>query len=124
MSEDRARPRVLVVEDELMVAMGLELVLADAGYEVVGPLGRLDDALAAARVEEVDFALLDVNLRGAEVYPVADVLSGRGIPFTFLTGYGREALPARHAGGSILSKPFEASKLRATVAASVLAHPH
>lgn len=115
MTSPAAGKRVLVVEDELLVAMGLEMVLADAGCRVVGPIGRIDEALAAAVSEDVDLALLDVNLRGDPVYPVADALSARGIPFVFLTGYGRETLPAHYANGRMLSKPFEATALLAAV---------
>lgn len=117
MKQNFSGRRVLVIEDELMVAMGLEMVLADAGCEVVGPVGRFDKALVAAECEDVDFALLDVNLRGDSVFPVADILSLRGIPYAFLTGYGRETLPARHADRQILSKPFQASALLATIGA-------
>jgi CheY-like chemotaxis protein len=116
MTDAAAGKRVLVVEDELLVAMGLEMVLTDAGCHVVGPIGRLDEAMAAAATEEVDVALLDVNLRGHPVFPVADALAARGIPFVFLTGYGRETLPASHAHGRMLSKPFEATELVAVVA--------
>lgn len=109
------RPRILVVEDEMMVAMGLEMALEDAGYQVVGPFGRLDQALKAARSEQMDMALLDVNVRGDEVFPVARILSARGIPYAFLTGYGRESLPAEFLSGCVLSKPFQAATLVATV---------
>lgn len=122
-NHDRTRRRVLVIEDELMVAMGLEMVLAEAGCVVVGPVGRFDTALAAAKSEDVDLALLDVNIRGDAIYPVADILTERGIPFAFLTGYGRETLPARHADKRILSKPFQAAALLAAVQAMSPAPP-
>lgn len=111
------RRRVLVIEDEMMVAMGLEMVLADAGYEVVGPFGRLDQALEAARNSQMDVALLDVNVRGDEIFPVADVLAARGIPYAFLTGYGRESLPTGLDSQRLLSKPFRADTLVAVVQA-------
>lgn len=117
MTSNGDRRRVLVIEDEMMVAMGLEMALADAGYEVVGPFGRLDQALEAARNGQMDMALLDVNVRGEEVFPVADVLSARGIPYAFLTGYGRESLPVGLLSQRILSKPFRADALVATVRA-------
>ncbi|MEO5372760.1 MAG: response regulator [Alphaproteobacteria bacterium] len=98
--------RVLVVEDELLVAMGIEMVLEDAGCLVIGPIARLQEAIEAARDAEMDVALLDVNLRGDEVYPVADILAERHIPFAFLTGYGPEILPTRYAGRRVLHKPF------------------
>lgn len=107
--------RVLVVEDEMMVAIGLEMTLTDAGYEIVGPFGRLDPAIEAARNGRMDVALLDVNVRGDEIFPVAEILAARGIPYAFLTGYGREALPARFGSARILSKPFQADQLVATI---------
>lgn len=121
-SENERKPgrRILVVEDELMVAMGLEMVLADAGYVVVGPIGRFEQALEAAADGEVDFALLDVNVRGEEVYPVADILSKRGIPYAFLTGYGRESLPKSQNAARVLSKPFNATQLLAAVDAMLV----
>jgi DNA-binding response OmpR family regulator len=115
MTDRPQRERVLVVEDEAMVALGLEMVLTDAGCDVVGPIGKVDEALATVRDAEVDFALLDVNLHGDEVFPVADALVERGIPFAFLTGYGRDSLPPHHAGGRILFKPFDVSRLVALV---------
>lgn len=108
---------VLVIEDEMMVAMGLEMALEDAGYEVIGPFGRLDQAIEAARSGQMDVALLDVNVRGDEVFPVADILAARGVPFAFLTGYGRETLPARFGSSRVLSKPFQAGQLVAAVRA-------
>lgn len=103
--------RILVAEDELMVAMGLELVLARAGFEVVGPIGQFDQAVEAATNDDMDFALLDVNVRGAEIFPVADILTQRGIPFAFLTGYGKESLPANQKKAKILPKPFKIDDL-------------
>jgi DNA-binding response OmpR family regulator len=117
MKHDNAARHVLVIEDEMMVAMGLEMALEDAGYAVVGPFGRIDQAIEAARSGHMEIALLDVNVRGDEVFPVADILAARGVPFAFLTGYGRETLPARFAANRILSKPFQVSQLMATVRA-------
>lgn len=118
MTEQQPGRRILVVEDELMVAMGLEMVLNDAGYEVIGPVGRVEQAMQTAADEEFDFALLDVNVRGEEIYPVADLLSKRGIPFAFLTGYGRDSLPHNQINARVLSKPFNAAELLAAVDAT------
>lgn len=115
--------RVFVVEDELMVAMGLEMTLVAAGCVVVGPIGRFDQAMAAAETTAADVALLDVNLRGTEAYPIADLLSARGIPFTFLTGYGRNALPPRFAEERILCKPFQRDELLSAVGAMTKSAP-
>jgi DNA-binding response OmpR family regulator len=119
MTKSRAGRRVLVVEDEFMVAMGLEMVLSDAGYTVIGPIGRFDQALEAATVHEVDFALLDVNVRGVEVFPIADILAKRGIPFAFLTGYDKETIPLGPVKANVLSKPFKATELLAAVDAMI-----
>ena len=73
--------------------MLLEDMLDDLGYEVAGTAGGLDEALGLARDADVDVAILDVNLNGNPVYPVADVLAGRGVPFMFSTGYGEQGLP-------------------------------
>ena len=76
-----AGTRVLVAEDELLVAMLIEDILEDNGCHVIGPFGSLGDALAAADAATVDVAVLDVNLRGDKIYPVAERLASRGIPF-------------------------------------------
>jgi DNA-binding response OmpR family regulator len=117
MSGNGGGRRILVIEDEMMVAMGLEMALEDAGYVVIGPFGRLDQALEAARNQQMDVAILDINVRGDAVFPVADVLAARGIPYAFLTGYGRDRLPPGYGGDRILSKPFQAEALVATVQA-------
>ena len=85
--------RILIVEDEFLTAQQLENCIHDAGGEVVGPVASVDDALPIARSEWIDAALLDVNLRGRMVTPVAEELRARGIPFVLVTAYGREALP-------------------------------
>ena len=84
--------RVLVVEDEIMVALLLEDMIADLGHRVVGPVGRLGKALDVANREAIDVAILDVNVDGKEVYPVAEALAARHIPFAFVTGYGPQGL--------------------------------
>jgi CheY-like chemotaxis protein len=106
-----ASKQVLVVEDELLVSMLIEDVLVDAGCRVVGPFTNLSDALSAARNEAIDIALLDVNLRGEKVYPVADILTERGIPFVFLSGYGKNAIPNNRPNWRVCSKPFSPNDL-------------
>jgi two-component sensor histidine kinase/DNA-binding response OmpR family regulator len=98
--------RILVVEDESLVAMMMEHTLVESGFRVVGPIHRLADAVVAATEREVDAALLDVNLGGELVYPLADLLAGRGVPFAFLTGYAAEAIHPRFNGVPILQKPL------------------
>lgn len=108
--------RVLVVEDELLVAMLIEDVLADHNCVVVGPYAHLRDALMAAAAEHVDLAILDVNLAGEKVYPVAELLEERGIPFVLLSGYGRDAIPVNHPEWQACSKPFQPEELIAVLA--------
>lgn len=103
--------RVLLVEDELLVAMLVEDMLADEGCVVVGPFSRLADALAAARTEALDLAVLDVNIAGERAFPVADALAARCIPFLFVSGYGQAAIPADRPGWRACPKPFRSSEL-------------
>jgi CheY-like chemotaxis protein len=98
--------RVLLVEDEIMIALLLEDMLAELGHTIAGPVARLDAALAMARSEAFDVAFLDVNLDGQEVYPVAEVLAARGTPFIFVTGYGKTGLRAPYGDRPTLQKPF------------------
>ncbi len=118
----RHQPRILLVEDELLVALSIEHTLAALGYAVVGPVTRLDEALARARAEPLDGALLDVHLRSDEVvFPVADVLAARGVPFIFATGYDSLALPDRFRDRPHLQKPFSPRHLGKLVAQIVAA---
>ncbi|WP_437795863.1 response regulator [Sorangium sp. So ce693] len=97
--------RVLIVEDEPMIASSLEDVLTDLGCVVVGPALNMKDAMRLARAAEIDGASLDVNIAGEKVYPVADILSERGIPFVFLTGYGKAGLRESDLSRPVLQKP-------------------
>jgi CheY-like chemotaxis protein len=104
--------RVLVVEDELMISMLVEDMLADLGCSVVGPAHELAAALALANSSEgIDAALLDVNLGGQSVFPVADALRARGVPSIFSTGYGEAGLRDVDRGAPVLQKPFRAGDL-------------
>ena len=98
--------RVLVVEDEYLLAEELQRDLRDAGAIVVGPVGRLDAAIELARSDEaIDIALLDVNLGGEDVFQAADLLAGRGVELVFTTGYDAASIPARYAGVTTCEKP-------------------
>jgi len=108
--------RVMVVEDELAIAMLLEGALEDEQCTVVGPYGNVQEALAAARTEAVDLALLDVNLAGEMVFPVAEVLAERGVPFLVLSGYGETALPPERRHWPVCGKPFKLDDLVAVLA--------
>ena len=104
--------RVLVVEDELMISMLVEDMLSDLGCSVVGPAHELAAALALANGPEgIDAALLDVNLAGQSVFPVADALRARGVPSIFSTGYGEAGLRDVDRGAPVLQKPFRAGDL-------------
>lgn len=110
--------RLLVVEDEALVAMLIEDALRDLGCVVVGPVGNVAQALALLERDTVEGALLDVNLGGAErSYPVADALAARGLPFIFVTGYGEEGVDQRYAPVTVLQKPFDPRTLERFVAA-------
>lgn len=107
--------RLLVVEDETLVAMLIEDMLSDLGCTIVGPVGNIPSALEFAQREQLDGAILDVNLGGSPIYPVADVLTRRGVPFFFTTGYGAGGVDARYAGAQTLQKPFQHSALERAV---------
>lgn len=104
--------RVLVVEDEYMLADDLSTELRDAGAIVLGPVGTLPDAMASLEAEEhVDGAILDVSLRGEMVYPVADRLVERAVPFVFTTGYDASSIPPRFAHVVRCEKPINMKRV-------------
>lgn len=107
--------RILVVEDEMTIVVLIEDALLELGAEVVGPTAHLDVALRLAREDRIDAAVLDINVRGGNSYPVADILTQRGIPFVFCSGYGHWALEERHRGRPRLTKPFTSSELAVRV---------
>ena len=110
------RLRILIVEDEMLVAMNIEDMLLDLGHEIAGMAARLDAALILAGEADIDVALLDVNLAGEQSFPVADLLASRGVPFLFATGYGIHGIDERHRGRPVLQKPFRASDLADAIA--------
>ena len=104
--------RILVVEDEMMIAMLVEDMLSELGCSVVGPAHALDTALSLAQSEDgLDAALLDVNLGGQPVFAVADALRAKGVPAIFSTGYGDAGLRDVDRGSPVLQKPFRAGDL-------------
>ena len=114
MSEDsspHAGKRVLVVEDEVLLALTLEDHLRDFGWVVVGPYHDLETALEAAGAEAFDCAILDVNLNGEMVFPLAENLIDRAIPFLFVTGYAPGNLPAHLRSVPRVAKPYEGAVL-------------
>ena len=107
--------RILVVEDDLAIAVLIEEVLQDLGCIVVGPVGKLETALRLAGEEALDAAVLDVTIRGGRVFPVVQRLQARGIPFALASGYGDWALPDAMQNQPRLVKPFTAGDLQALV---------
>jgi CheY-like chemotaxis protein len=119
-----AGKRVLVIEDELLVSMLIEDQLADIGCIIIGPFRRILNGLAAATTEPVDLALLDVNVAGERVFPIAEVLEQRGVPFLFLTGYGEAALPQDRPHWEALAKPFRDMQLADRLLSKFKQSPH
>jgi len=116
-----AGKRILLVEDEFFVAMALEELLRSLGCHVVGPSGELDEAVGLAGAEALDAAVLDVDLRGRAVFPVAEVLAERGIGFVLATGHEADALPESFRDVPRLRKPFQAREIQSALVAAVAA---
>lgn len=95
--------------------MLLEELLGEQGCEIVGPAARLAKAIDLASTQRIDAALLDLNINGKDVYPVAEILSGRGIPFAFVSGYGVDRLDGLYCKQPMLPKPFDVSDLERIV---------
>ncbi|MDQ3038789.1 MAG: response regulator [Pseudomonadota bacterium] len=111
---------ILMVEDEMNLAMMLEDILDDAGYRVI-KAARLPKALeivAQSGVDEagrIDVAILDINLAGVQVFPLAEVLRARGVPFVFTSGYGKDGIPDDFRGSAVLQKPYGADSILSTL---------
>src|ERR1700752_254451 len=104
--------RILVVEDEPMIRMLLEDMLGELGYTIAAEAARVEEALEATRTAEFDLAILDVNLNGQPISPVAYALVARGTPFVFATGYGERGLPEPYRDRPMLKKPFQIEGLK------------
>jgi PAS domain S-box-containing protein len=111
LSVSASASRMLIAEDEALVAIMMEDLAIELGWSVVGPFSRAADALAAAKTDEIHAAILDVNLGGESVYPIADALMARGVPFVFATGYGAESIDRRFACAPVLQKPIDRQAL-------------
>jgi CheY-like chemotaxis protein len=101
------RCKVLVVEDEMMIAMLIEDMLEELGCELIGPASKVERALELIASETIEIALLDVNLDGQATDAVAYELQRKGIPFVFATGYGATGVPKQHNDRTVLQKPFQ-----------------
>jgi CheY-like chemotaxis protein len=115
-SEMAVLRRVLIVEDEVLVSILIEDALTDLGIEVAGVAGTLEEALAHAEVGDFDCAILDVHVKGKDVFPVAEMLEARGVPFVFATGYGQGGVPEKYRERPVLQKPFMAPELERALA--------
>jgi len=111
-----ANPRVLVVEDEYLIRMLLEDMLGELGYDLAAAVGTIAEASEHAANGEFHVAVLDVNLDGHEIYPVADILAKRGLPFVFVTGYGERSLREPYRDRPALQKPFQVEQLKNVLA--------
>lgn len=111
--------RVLVVEDEGVVALLIEDMLEDLGCQVIGSVASLAKAIDAAATKTFDVAMLDVNLDGELVFPVAEVIQGRHLPFLFSTGYGRLGVPDTFKAYEVLNKPFAKEELERKLRAAL-----
>ena len=107
--------RILIAEDEFLIAVLLEENLRESGYDVAGPFSDLTSLLAALDSEKFDCAILDVNLGGQMVYPAVDVLLKRGVPFTLLSGYGNTNTPDAYRGVTVMGKPCEFRDIEAWI---------
>jgi CheY-like chemotaxis protein len=112
--------KVLVIEDEYIVAQILTEMLEDAGAEVVGPVGWLEEALAFVKdkTKHIDCAILDLNLHGGKSYPIADALIERDVSFVFTTGYDGDLIQGAYQNVPRCQKPFRAQELFTLLAAA------
>ncbi|NEU10993.1 response regulator [Methylobacterium sp. BTF04] len=113
--------RVLVVEDEAAISMLLEDMLLDFGCTVVGPAARLATALEMADSETFDVAILDVNVAGEPIYPVAEAIVKRNLPLVFSTGYGGAGIREPFRDRPVVQKPFSQADLKRTLIAALAA---
>ena len=112
--------RILVVEDEMTIALLIEDMLTEMGHEVVALAMRLQPALVHAQTADIDFAILDINLDGKQSFPVADILTSRGVPFTFASGYGSTGLEIKFAQAPTLAKPYQPDDLQALLVSAMI----
>lgn len=119
-STNEAR-RVLIVEDEPLLVMNIEDMLAELGHQVMAVATRIDDALQLAERSGFDLAFLDINIAGSKTFPVAAILRKRGIPFIFTTGYGTDGLIDGYRAAHLLTKPFDVRDLDSMIAKALSA---
>jgi PAS domain S-box-containing protein len=118
-----AIPQVMIVEDEMLVALDLQESVRSLGYAVVGPFGRLAEAIEGAAAQPIDFAILDLNLNGEMTYDLAEELERRGIPIVFTTGYESEAIKGRLSNCRVLNKPVVRDALESVLKEHLVPRP-
>ena len=109
--EQQKRARIIIVEDNPMIALDLEEVLVDAGFNIAAIAGTLENAHALIASGACDAAILDANLAGASASPLASALTARGLPFIVLSGYSSEQLQGAFPGALLLQKPYQLAQL-------------
>lgn len=114
-----SRGSVLLVEDETMIRMLVADMLADLGYDVAAEAGDIDQAMKLARSAQFDLAILDVNVNGKLISPVAEAVASRNLPFVFATGYGVEGVPEQYRDHPALQKPFRLETLQQAIEAAL-----
>lgn len=110
---------VFLVEDEVMIRMMVADMLEELGYRVAAEAGEINEALKLAQSTEFDFAILDVNVNGKVISPVAELIQARNLPFIFATGYGSSGLPEEYRDRPALQKPFQLETLARVIATTM-----
>jgi len=113
---------VFLVEDEVMIRMMVADMLHELGYRLAGEAGRIEEAIKLVQKTEFDLAIMDVNLNGKLVFPVADVIKARNRPFIFATGYSASILPDEYRDRPALQKPFQIATLGRVIEATLKSH--
>ncbi|MBN9581685.1 MAG: response regulator [Afipia sp.] len=109
------RRAVLLVEDEVMIRMMVADMLEELGYTIAGEAGDIDEAVRLVQCTDFDIAILDVNLNGKVISPVAEAVQLRGLPLIFATGYGAQGLPEKFRDRPVIQKPFQMETLARTI---------
>jgi len=109
------RRSVLLVEDEVMIRMMVADMLEEIGYTITGEAGDIDEAVRLVQAIDFDIAILDVNVNGKVITPVAEAVQLRGLPFVFATGYGAQGLPEKFRDRPTIQKPFQIETLARTI---------
>ena len=110
---------VFLVEDEVMIRMMVADMLEELGYRIAAEAGEINEAVKLAQTTDFDFAILDVNVNGKVISPVADLIKARGRPFIFATGYGSSGLPEEYRDRPALQKPFQLETLARMIDATL-----